>query len=104
MLDSLHTVYLLMRSDQENLLFAAPIQDPKRILDIGTGTGEWAIDVADKYPDASVHGVDLFPSPNTWVPPNCFLEVEDVAKVSCPEIGGGSFFGWIPHIFVVERY
>ena len=29
---------------------------------------------------ASVHAVDMFPQPNTWVPPNCFLEVEDVTK------------------------
>ena len=28
----------------------------------------------------TVHGVDLFPPPQTWVPPNCFLEVDDVSK------------------------
>ena len=26
-----------------------------------------AIDVADKFPDATVYGVDLYPPPNTWV-------------------------------------
>lgn len=31
-------------------------------------------------PQATVHGVDVFPPPNSWVPPNCFLEVEDVTK------------------------
>ena len=38
------------------------------------------MDVADKYPDTTVHGIDLFPPPNTWVPPNCVLEVEDVGQ------------------------
>lgn len=38
------------------------------------------MDVADKYPDTTVYGIDLFPPPNTWVPPNCVLEVEDVGQ------------------------
>lgn len=38
-MDSVHSVYLLLRSNRENLLFASPIKDPKRILDIGTGPG-----------------------------------------------------------------
>jgi ubiquinone/menaquinone biosynthesis C-methylase UbiE len=28
-------------------LHAAPIQNPRRVLDIGTGTGIWAIDFAE---------------------------------------------------------
>lgn len=38
------------------------------------------MDVADKYPDTTVCSIDLFPPPNTWVPPNCVLEVEDVGQ------------------------
>ena len=33
-----------------------------------------AIDVADRYPHATIHGVDLYPPPQDWVPPNCILE------------------------------
>ena len=27
-----------------------------------------------------VTGIDLYPPPNTWVPPNCRLEVDDILK------------------------
>jgi methylase of polypeptide subunit release factors len=37
----------------------SPLKDPQRILDIGTGTGIWAIDAADRYPMAEVIGTDL---------------------------------------------
>lgn len=40
----------------------------------------WACEVADKYPGALVQGVDLYPPPDTWVPPNCKFEVDDVLK------------------------
>jgi methylase of polypeptide subunit release factors len=40
-------------------LHLAPLKNPQRILDVGTGTGIWAIDMADKYPSAEVIGTDL---------------------------------------------
>ncbi|KAJ5355683.1 hypothetical protein N7517_010292 [Penicillium concentricum] len=52
----------------------------KQILDIGTGRGNWAIDVADMFPDTTVRGVDLFPPPGEWIPPNCIMEVDDVLQ------------------------
>ncbi|KAL4886804.1 S-adenosyl-L-methionine-dependent methyltransferase [Aspergillus karnatakaensis] len=59
-------------------LYRAPIKpDIKRILDLGTGTGVWAIDVADQFPDAIITGTDLSPIQPTWVPPNCRFEIDD---------------------------
>lgn len=43
----------------------------------GTGTGIWAIDMADTYPAAQVIGTDLSPVQPIFVPPNCRFEVDD---------------------------
>ena len=46
-------------------------------LHIGTGTGLWAIEMADQYPDAQVTGIDLSPIQPQMVPPNCVFEIDD---------------------------
>lgn len=69
-----------MDFDEPNLLFQSPIPSPKSVLDVGTGQGSWAVDMTNMYPDAIVQGVDLFPPPTSWVPPNCILEVDDVLQ------------------------
>ncbi|CAZ85959.1 unnamed protein product [Tuber melanosporum] len=61
-------------------LHAAPIEDPRRILDLGTGTGIWAIDAADAYPRARVIGTDLSPIQPSLVPPNLHFEVDDIEE------------------------
>ncbi|RMJ22667.1 Methyltransferase [Aspergillus sp. HF37] len=59
-------------------LFRAPIgPNPGRVLDLGTGTGIWAIDMADDFPRSTVIGTDLSPIQSLWVPPNCYFEVDD---------------------------
>jgi ubiquinone/menaquinone biosynthesis C-methylase UbiE len=44
--------------------FAAPIDRPTSILDVGAGTGRWAREMALTFPSASVIGVDLNPPPD----------------------------------------
>ncbi|KAE8350464.1 S-adenosyl-L-methionine-dependent methyltransferase [Aspergillus coremiiformis] len=57
----------------------APVPDTvERVFDIGTGTGIWAIDFADAYPNARVVGSDLSPIQPAWVPPNLEFFVDDV--------------------------
>lgn len=59
-------------------LFLAPIdQNVRKVLDVGTGTGIWAIDFADEYPQAEVIGSDLSPIQSAWVPPNVKFEIDD---------------------------
>lgn len=59
-------------------LLLAPIEKSiEQVLDIGTGTGIWAIDFADEYPAATVIGTDLSPIQPKSVPPNCRFEIDD---------------------------
>lgn len=63
-------------------LFTAPIDAKKvgRVLDVGTGTGIWAIDYADEHPQAEVLGIDVSPIQPQFVPPNVLFEVDDAEK------------------------
>jgi methylase of polypeptide subunit release factors len=48
-------------------LYKAPItQTPQCILDIGPGTGIYALDVADEFPGPEVLGIDLSPIQPYW--------------------------------------
>ena len=77
-----HKYYLLLRER----LFITPIPNDQlstgnsRILDLGTGTGIWAMDMADKYPAAEVVGVDIAATQPHFVPPNCTFEIDDVEE------------------------
>ncbi|KAL2834009.1 S-adenosyl-L-methionine-dependent methyltransferase [Aspergillus pseudoustus] len=63
---------------QSGALYRAPLkQGIESILDLGTGTGNWAIDMADLFPEAVVTGTDLSPVQPGWVPPNCRFEIDD---------------------------
>ncbi|KAK1856111.1 methyltransferase domain-containing protein [Colletotrichum chrysophilum] len=64
----------------EGELYHAPLDSAKvhRILDVGTGTGIWAVQIADEFPNAEVIGNDLSPVQMEWVPPNVKFEVDDV--------------------------
>ena len=52
-MDIYHTMFLVAR---HQTLHDAPIQGPidheTRVMDVGTGTGIWAIDIAESVPSA----------------------------------------------------
>ncbi|KAG8855156.1 hypothetical protein FRB96_007194 [Tulasnella sp. 330] len=58
----------------------APKQDvTPAIIDIGTGSGSWAIDMGRLFPHAEVTGLDLAPANlSSTPPPNCRFECDDV--------------------------
>ncbi|EJD54030.1 S-adenosyl-L-methionine-dependent methyltransferase [Auricularia subglabra TFB-10046 SS5] len=48
------------------------------IIDIGTGTGTWAIAMAKQFPHCEVVGIDLAPpKPQEAIPQNCRFEIDD---------------------------
>lgn len=77
-------------------LYLAPLgETPQKIIDLGTGFGEWAIEcsyaqlfsphtvsnlviVGDANPSAMVLGVDLSPIQPMWLPPNVEFVVDDI--------------------------
>ncbi|RSL46400.1 hypothetical protein CEP54_013863 [Fusarium duplospermum] len=81
-LDLQHNLFLLTF---DNKLGLSPPNLPEfktgRVLDLGTGTGIWAIDYADEHPETEareVIGVDLSPTQPEFVPPNVKFEIDDI--------------------------
>lgn len=54
--------YLLRHAFRGN--FAAPVENPRSILDVGCGTGRWAREMAQSFPRARVVGVDINQPPS----------------------------------------
>ncbi|KAF5572427.1 methyltransferase [Fusarium pseudoanthophilum] len=62
-------------------LYLAPIgENVQKALDVGTGSGIWAIDFADQFPQAEVTATDLSPTQPKWVPPNVRFEIDDATE------------------------
>lgn len=73
-LDLQHVIFTMRLGGNLGL---APVNNPQSVLDLGTGTGTWAIEYAVKYPAAQVLGTDLSPIQPEYVPPNCRFEIDD---------------------------
>jgi methylase of polypeptide subunit release factors len=67
-LDLLHHLFLMMLDGK--LYMSPTVTPPERVLDLGTGTGIWALDYGDENPGSEVIGTDLSPIQPSWVPPN----------------------------------
>jgi SAM-dependent methyltransferase len=63
-------------------LTTAPIEEAKlhNVLDVGTGTGIWAIDFATEHPEAKVIGIDLSAVQPRYVPPNLEFQICDAEE------------------------
>lgn len=69
------------RSSFGGKLTTVPIDDSfKKILDIGTGSGEWAIDIGEEYPQSEVIGTDIAKIQASAVPANVFWELDDAEE------------------------
>ncbi|KXX74698.1 Trans-aconitate 2-methyltransferase [Madurella mycetomatis] len=78
--ERLNDQYEVTKIILDGRLYLAPLSHenpPRKILDIATGTGRWAIEMADEFPDAQVIGTDLSPIQPNIVPPNLRFEIDD---------------------------
>ncbi|KAM5429848.1 hypothetical protein McanMca71_004307 [Microsporum canis] len=58
-----------------------PIQQLAKVLDCGYGSGAWAVEVAEQYPNCEVIGIDVSPhmKPDD-MPDNLWLQVDDLNR------------------------
>lgn len=62
-------------------LHMSPVPETvKSVLDVGCGTGVWAIEFAEEHPHAHVIGTDLSPVQPDFVPPNCEFLVDNADR------------------------
>jgi hypothetical protein len=59
--DRLNLQHHLWTLTLDGRLHLAPIENPQRVLDVGTGTGLWALEYAERYPSAIVIGTGRYP-------------------------------------------
>ncbi|KAK0715679.1 S-adenosyl-L-methionine-dependent methyltransferase [Lasiosphaeris hirsuta] len=71
--------HIMLKEVLGGQLYLAPIGDnPQKMIDLGTGFGDWAIEVGEKFPSAKVIGVDLSPIQPVWIPANVEFLVDDI--------------------------
>lgn len=85
--------FWLIKAAQGGNLFLAPVKNAHNVLDVGTGTGVWAISLADHvFPDAQITGIDLSPIQPREVPVNVVFEQQDCSDSDwCRPLGSFDF-------------
>ncbi|KIW08953.1 uncharacterized protein PV09_00865 [Verruconis gallopava] len=80
-MDRLDLQHHLFRLTLDGALYKAPLPpDVHHVLDVGTGSGIWALDFAEEHPSAAVIGTDLSPVQLPHAPPNLRFYVENVEQ------------------------
>ncbi|KFY65041.1 hypothetical protein V496_02858 [Pseudogymnoascus sp. VKM F-4515 (FW-2607)] len=79
-IDRLDFQYEILKYCFKDRNYFAPLSDPEFILDIGTGTGQWAIEMGDEFPDAKVEATDLSPIQPSSVPENVHFYIDDASE------------------------
>ena len=79
-LDLQHQLFLLTQR-QKLLLCPVDLSRVHRALDLGTGTGIWALDFGDANPQSKVLGVDLSPIQPEWVLLNVSFRINDIEDI-----------------------
>ncbi|PYH91961.1 hypothetical protein BO71DRAFT_451750 [Aspergillus ellipticus CBS 707.79] len=79
-LDRMDMQHHMLKIVNTGRLFLAPVQHPRRILDIGTGSGIWPIELASQFPAAEIIGTDLSPVQPNEVPENVHFLVDDATE------------------------
>ncbi|KAJ6614866.1 S-adenosyl-L-methionine-dependent methyltransferase [Mycena sp. CBHHK59/15] len=80
--ERLNEVHLAFREYLENKICLAPVYNtsPTRILELGCGSGAWAMDAAIDFPNAQVVAVDLSLLPEGPLPNNMEFKVVNLTK------------------------
>ncbi|KAK3292328.1 S-adenosyl-L-methionine-dependent methyltransferase, partial [Chaetomium fimeti] len=79
-LQYMHGIFNMMF---DNRLIFPPVPRPRRILECGSGSGAWAMEVAEQYPNCEVIGIDVYPYPAPEdIPPNLDFQVDDLNSPS----------------------
>lgn len=78
-MDRLELQHLIWLEIMGGRLYLAPLDqiNVTHVLDVGTGTGNWAIEFAGQHPQVKVLGTDLSPIQPDYVPTNCDFLIDD---------------------------
>ncbi|CDO76333.1 hypothetical protein BN946_scf184795.g4 [Trametes cinnabarina] len=69
-------------------LFVGPVREllafapgeQRRVVDLGTGTGQWVLDMAREFPHVRFHGVDIVPIATRYPPHNVRFEMHNIME------------------------
>ncbi|KAI9058673.1 S-adenosyl-L-methionine-dependent methyltransferase [Trametes sanguinea] len=54
--------------------------EQRRVVDLGTGTGQWVLDMAHEFPHVRFYGVDIVPIATRYPPHNVLFEMHNIME------------------------